>query len=70
MRSPGRTSTVWPIVSEAAGTSRAMPFSSTNAVFFPSTKGAGDGVFAGSINREAALRVRVAKAAEDNTIAR
>jgi hypothetical protein len=27
---------------------------------FPSTKGAGDGVFAGSINREAALRVRVA----------
>lgn len=37
---------------------------------FPSTKGAGDGVFAGSINREAALRVRVAKVAEDNTIAR
>ena len=36
----------------------------------PSTKGVGDGVFAGSINREAALRVRVAKAAEDNTIAR
>jgi Cd2+/Zn2+-exporting ATPase len=36
----------------------------------PNTKGVGDGVFAGSINREAALRVRVAKTAEDNTIAR
>lgn len=36
----------------------------------PSTKGVGEGVFAGSINREAALRVRVERAAEDNTIAR
>ena len=36
----------------------------------PRTRGEGDGVFAGSINREAALRVRVTKAAEDNTIAR
>jgi len=36
----------------------------------PVTKGPGDGVFAGSINTEAVLRVRVAKAAADNTIAR
>jgi Cd2+/Zn2+-exporting ATPase len=36
----------------------------------PKTKGVGDPVFAGSINTEATLRVRVTKAAEDNTIAR
>ena len=36
----------------------------------PKTKGVGDSVFAGSINAEAAIRVRVDKAAEDNTIAR
>lgn len=36
----------------------------------PRTRVEGDSVFAGSINREAALRVRVTKAAEDNTIAR
>jgi Zn2+/Cd2+-exporting ATPase len=36
----------------------------------PVTKGPGDVVFAGSINTEAALRVKVTKAAEDNTIAR
>jgi Cd2+/Zn2+-exporting ATPase len=36
----------------------------------PKTKGVGDPVFAGSVNSEAALRVRVTKAAEDNTIAR
>ncbi len=36
----------------------------------PVTKGPGEAVFAGSINTEAALRVRVAKAASDNTIAR
>jgi Cd2+/Zn2+-exporting ATPase len=36
----------------------------------PRTRGPGDPVFAGSINSEAALRVRVSKAAEDNTIAR
>ncbi|BCB17147.1 heavy metal translocating P-type ATPase [Bosea sp. ANAM02] len=36
----------------------------------PKTKGIGEPVFAGSVNREAALRVRVTKAAEDNTIAR
>jgi Cd2+/Zn2+-exporting ATPase len=36
----------------------------------PKTKGVGDPVFAGSINTEAALRVKVTKAAEDNTIAR
>ncbi|WP_245875498.1 heavy metal translocating P-type ATPase [Puniceibacterium antarcticum] len=36
----------------------------------PSLKEPGDAVFAGSINTEAALRVRVSKAAEDNTIAR
>lgn len=36
----------------------------------PVTKGPGDPVFAGSINTEAALRVKVTKAAEDNTIAR
>ncbi|MFC5421708.1 MAG: heavy metal translocating P-type ATPase [Stutzerimonas stutzeri] len=36
----------------------------------PKTKGVGEPVFAGSVNSEAALRVRVTKAAEDNTIAR
>jgi Cd2+/Zn2+-exporting ATPase len=36
----------------------------------PKTKGPGDPVFAGSINAEAALKVRVTKAQEDNTIAR
>ncbi len=36
----------------------------------PKTKGVGDPVFAGSINTEAALKVKVTKAAEDNTIAR
>lgn len=36
----------------------------------PRTRGPGDPVFAGAINTEAALRVKVTKAAEDNTIAR
>jgi Cd2+/Zn2+-exporting ATPase len=36
----------------------------------PRTKGPGDPVFAGPINAEAALRITVTKAAEDNTIAR
>ncbi|OZA10638.1 MAG: cadmium-translocating P-type ATPase, partial [Rhodobacterales bacterium 17-64-5] len=36
----------------------------------PKTKGQGDAVFAGSINAEAALRIIVTKAAEDNTISR
>src|SRR3546814_17934385 len=36
----------------------------------PNLKEPGQPVFAGSINTEAALRVRVTKAAEDNTIAR
>ena len=36
----------------------------------PVTRGPGEAVFAGSINAEAALRVRVTKAAEDNTISR
>nr|WP_237058847.1 heavy metal translocating P-type ATPase [Loktanella sp. M215] len=36
----------------------------------PHLKEPGDPVYAGSINTEAALRVRVTKAAEDNTIAR
>lgn len=36
----------------------------------PKTKGVGEAVFAGSVNREAALRVQVTRAAEDNTIAR
>ncbi|NHB78501.1 heavy metal translocating P-type ATPase [Rhodobacter calidifons] len=36
----------------------------------PKTKVPGDQVFAGSINAEAALRIRVTKAAEDNTISR
>ena len=36
----------------------------------PVNKGPGDAVFAGSINTEAVLRVKVTKAAEDNTIAR
>jgi Cd2+/Zn2+-exporting ATPase len=36
----------------------------------PKTKGPGEPVFAGSVNREAALRVRVTRAAQDNTIAR
>ncbi|WP_439498668.1 heavy metal translocating P-type ATPase [Bosea sp. (in: a-proteobacteria)] len=36
----------------------------------PKTKGVGEPVFAGSVNSEAALRIRVTKAAEDNTIAR
>ena len=36
----------------------------------PKTKGPGEAVFAGSINAEAALRITVTKAAQDNTIAR
>ncbi len=36
----------------------------------PVTRGPGDPVFAGSINAEAALRVRVTRAAQDNTISR
>ncbi len=36
----------------------------------PKTRGPGEAVLAGSINTEAALRIRVTKAAEDNTIAR
>ncbi|WP_332680730.1 heavy metal translocating P-type ATPase [Bosea sp. (in: a-proteobacteria)] len=36
----------------------------------PKTKSAGEPVFAGSVNRAAVLRIRVDKAAEDNTIAR
>ncbi|WP_417750582.1 heavy metal translocating P-type ATPase [Rubellimicrobium aerolatum] len=36
----------------------------------PKTKGPGEDVYAGSINAEAALRVTVTRAAEDNTIAR
>ena len=36
----------------------------------PKSKGPGELVFAGSINAEAALRVKVTKAASDNTIAR
>ena len=36
----------------------------------PVTRGPGEGVFAGSINTEAVLRVKVTKAAEDNTISR
>ncbi|MGL4590983.1 MAG: heavy metal translocating P-type ATPase, partial [Aestuariivirga sp.] len=36
----------------------------------PKTKSPGDPVFAGSINTDAALRVKVTKGAEDNTIAR
>jgi Zn2+/Cd2+-exporting ATPase len=36
----------------------------------PKTKAPGDPVFAGSINAEAALRIRVTKSAEDNTISR
>ncbi|MBN8630442.1 MAG: cadmium-translocating P-type ATPase [Rhodobacterales bacterium] len=36
----------------------------------PVTKGPGDAVFAGSINAEAALHIKVTKAAEDNTISR
>jgi Cd2+/Zn2+-exporting ATPase len=36
----------------------------------PKSKTVGDPVFAGSINTEAALRVKVTRAAEDNTIAR
>ena len=36
----------------------------------PTTRGPGEAVFAGSINTEAALRIRVTKAAQDNTIAR
>ncbi|MDD2869317.1 heavy metal translocating P-type ATPase [Neomegalonema sp.] len=36
----------------------------------PVTRGPGDSVFAGSINAEAALRIRVTKTAADNTIAR
>ena len=44
--------------------------SPVNGESVPRTREPGDDVFAGSINTEAALRVRVAKAAEDNTIAR
>ena len=36
----------------------------------PAAKAPGDAVFAGSINAEAALRIRVTRAAADNTIAR
>ncbi len=36
----------------------------------PKTKAPGDAVFAGSINAEAVLRIRVTKAASDNTISR
>jgi Zn2+/Cd2+-exporting ATPase len=36
----------------------------------PRTRSPGEAVFAGSINTEAALRIRVTKAASDNTIAR
>ncbi|WP_423209500.1 heavy metal translocating P-type ATPase [Paracoccus yeei] len=36
----------------------------------PVTKAPGDPVFAGSINTEAALRIRVTRAAQDNTISR
>lgn len=36
----------------------------------PKTRGPGEPVFAGSINTEAALRIRVTKAAADNTISR
>jgi len=36
----------------------------------PVRKGAGDTVFAGTVNGDAALRIRVTAAAEDNTIAR
>ncbi len=36
----------------------------------PKTRGPGDTVFAGAINTEAVLRVKVTKAAEDNTISR
>ncbi|OYX41257.1 MAG: heavy metal translocating P-type ATPase [Rhodobacterales bacterium 32-67-9] len=36
----------------------------------PKSRGPGDAVFAGAINTEAALRVRVTKGPEDNTIAR
>jgi len=36
----------------------------------PKSKGVGEGVFAGSINIDAALKVRVTRAAADNTIAR
>ena len=36
----------------------------------PKTKGVGEPVFAGSVNREAVLRVKVTRGAEDNTIAR
>ncbi|KOX58248.1 ATPase, partial [Streptomyces purpurogeneiscleroticus] len=36
----------------------------------PRRKGAGDGVFAGTVNGDGALRVRVTAAARDNTIAR
>ena len=44
--------------------------SPVNGESVPRTREPGDDVFAGSINTEAALRVRVDKAAEDNTIAR
>lgn len=36
----------------------------------PKTRGPGDAVFAGAINTEAALRIKVTKGPEDNTIAR
>jgi Cd2+/Zn2+-exporting ATPase len=36
----------------------------------PRTRGPGEAVFAGSINTEAALRIKVTKAASDNTISR
>ncbi len=36
----------------------------------PKTRGPGEGVFAGSVNTQAALRIRVTRPAADNTIAR
>ncbi len=44
--------------------------SSVTGESIPKVKGPGDEVFAGSINSEAALKLRVTRAPEDNTIAR